>query len=198
MTVCRKPSTAFHTLAARTPSSRVIVPDSATRNFRRARRAPLVRSHRRGRLQPRSGSAARQIGQAPGLPATPARRGRRGSQLKGGAKRPRAATPKAPLTWEGRPHTLRSAPGPDPRKQQKSRFWCPLTGGAQAARSAQRHALGRVIGDQVLLPRERQAGVAVRTLASHQHQRPLRGSSRRNNLINLEALGKPPCASLLL
>ena len=30
-----------------------------------------------------------------------------------------AATPQAPLTWEKRPRTLRSAPEPDPQKQQK-------------------------------------------------------------------------------
>ena len=63
--------------------------------------------------------APRTIGQAPACPQVPARRGRRGSQVQGGAQRPRAATPKAPLTWEGRPRTLRGAPEPDPQKQQK-------------------------------------------------------------------------------
>jgi hypothetical protein len=39
-----------------------------------------------------------------------------------------AAPPQAPLTWEERPRTLRSAPEPDPQKQQK----CPTLDGELA------------------------------------------------------------------
>jgi len=59
-----------------------------------------------------------------------ARRGRRGSQVKGGACAIAAATPKAPLTWEGRPRRLRHRRR-RPRIQQESRkTWCDRASGS--------------------------------------------------------------------
>ena len=62
---------------------------------------------------------------APGLPATPARRGRRGYQLKGGAQCHRAVPSRSDaegaFTWRGGPTPCAASPDRDPRKQQKSR-----------------------------------------------------------------------------
>ena len=66
-----------------------------------------------------SGALRTPVGQAPGLPARSARGAAEARRSRGARSALAAATPQAPLTWEERPRTLRSAPEPDPQKQQK-------------------------------------------------------------------------------
>jgi hypothetical protein len=66
-----------------------------------------------------SGALRTAVGQAPGLPARSARGAAEARRSRGARSALAAATPQAPLTWEERPRTLRSAPEPDPQKQQK-------------------------------------------------------------------------------
>ena len=65
-----------------------------------------------------SGALRTPVGQAPGLSARSARGAAEARRSRGARSALAAATPQAPLTWEERPRTLRSAPEPDPQKQQ--------------------------------------------------------------------------------
>ena len=59
-----------------------------------------------------SGALRTPVGQAPGLSARSARGAAEARRSRGARSALAAATPQAPLTWEERPRTLRSAPEP--------------------------------------------------------------------------------------